>query len=170
MIVDSLWIHKHIGRFAEDSVMAQWEVLILVEENVEIHELDLDKSSCQKVPWGCSSEEGGGAGRLPKKLESLQCQSTSLTRDRKQASKQKKPQEILRVGENSHSVSQVWKKWKKRFNRDLAAYSSDQESSDQSHVPSNNHQSSADASWVVKIPSGTPPAHCSMSQDIEQRH
>ena len=30
--------------------MAQWEVLILVEENVEIHELDLDKSSCQKVP------------------------------------------------------------------------------------------------------------------------
>ena len=30
--------------------MAQWEMLILVKENIEIHELDLEKNSCQKVP------------------------------------------------------------------------------------------------------------------------
>lgn len=30
--------------------MAQWEMLILVGENFEIHELDLEKTSCQKVP------------------------------------------------------------------------------------------------------------------------
>ena len=146
--------------------MAQWEMLILVKENIEIHELDLEKNSCQKVPWGCSSEEGGGAGRLPKKLESLQCQSTSLTRDRKQASKQKKTHRKYLELERTHTVSHRCERRneKKRFNRDLSAYSSDQESSDQSHVPSINHQSSADASWVLKIPSGTPPVQCSMLQ------
>lgn len=39
--------------------MAQWKMLILVEQNIEIHELELEKNSCQKVPQGCSSEEGG---------------------------------------------------------------------------------------------------------------
>ena len=120
MIVDSLWKHKHIRRFAEDLVMAQWKMLILVEQNIEIHELELEKNSCQKVPQGCSSEEGGDGWRLPRKLESLQCQSTSITRDRKQANKQKTPQKILRVGENSHSVSQLWEeKWQKEIQQSL---------------------------------------------------
>lgn len=119
-IVDSLWKHKHIRRFAEDLVMAPWKMLILVEQNIEIHELELEKTSCQKVPQGCSSEEGGDGWRLPRKLESLQCQSTSLTRDRKQANKQKTPQKILRVGENSHSVSQLWEeKWQKGIQQSL---------------------------------------------------
>lgn len=39
--------------------MAPWKMLILVEQNIEIHELELEKTSCQKVPQGCSSEEGG---------------------------------------------------------------------------------------------------------------
>ena len=49
--------------------MAQWKMLILVEKNLEIHELELEKTSCQKVPQGCSSEGGGGSRLLKQRKE-----------------------------------------------------------------------------------------------------
>lgn len=79
--------------------------------------------------------------------------STSLTRDRKQANKQKTPQKILRVGENSHSVSQLWEeKWQRDSTESYQLILQTQESSDYSHAPSINSQSSSDASWPLRSP------------------
>lgn len=60
----------------------------------------------------------------------------------------KKPHRKSLELERTHIVSHSCERRndKKRFNRVLSAYSSDQESSDYSHAPSINSQSSSDAS------------------------
>ncbi|OWJ99993.1 TCEB3 [Cervus elaphus hippelaphus] len=120
--------------------MAQWEMLILVGENFEIHELDLEKTSCQK-----KKEEVQEDYQKNWKAFSANPHPSPET-ENKQTNK-KTHRKYLDL-ERTHTVSHRCERRneKKRFNRDLSAYSSDQESSDQSHVPSINYQSSADAS------------------------